>query len=115
MPRQQWQRDLASVLGILALVGAALGPLAAPASAAPLYHQDGDGPSTAIIVAIAEPTPRSGTTATRLNVRGWAANPASLLGGGVARVDLCLDGGADTGGECLGRAAYGRERVDVAE
>jgi hypothetical protein len=115
MPRQQRQRHLGSVLGILALVGAALGPLAAPASAAALYQQDGDGPSTAIIVAIDEPTHRSGTTASRVNVRGWAANPASMLGTGVARVDLYLDGGPDSGGQYLGRATYGRQRVDVAE
>jgi hypothetical protein len=115
MPRQHRQRPLASVLGILALVGAALGPLAAPAWAAPTRQQDGDGPSTAIIVAIDEPTHRSGATATRLNVRGWAANPASPLGTGVARVDLYLDGGPDSGGQYLGRATYGRQRVDVAE
>ena len=51
MPRQLRQRHLGSVLGILALVGAALGPLAAPASAAALNEQGGDGPTTAIIVA----------------------------------------------------------------
>src|SRR4051794_6535762 len=115
MPRQQWHRDLASVLGILALVGVALGPLAAPASAASLYQQDGDGPTTAIVVAIDEPTHRSGSTASRVNVRGWAANPASMIGTGVARVDLYLDGGPDTGGQYLGRATYGRQRNDVAE
>jgi len=106
---------LASVLGILALVGVALGPLAAPASAASLYQQDGDGPTTAIVVAIDEPTHRSGSTASRVNVRGWAANPASMIGTGVARVDLYLDGGPDTGGQYLGRATYGRQRNDVAE
>jgi hypothetical protein len=115
MPRQHWQRHLASVLGILALVGATLGPLAAPASAAALDQQASDGPSAAIIVAIDEPTHRSGSTATRVNVRGWAANPASMVGTGVSRVDLYLDGGPDTGGQYLGRATYGRQRVDVAE
>jgi hypothetical protein len=103
------------VLGILALIGVALGPLAAPASAASLYQQGGDGASTAIVVAIDEPTHRSGSSATRVNVRGWAANPASMLGTGVGRVDLYLDGGPDTGGQYLGRATYGRQRMDVAE
>src|SRR5215217_2135213 len=115
MPRHKRQRHLASVLGILALIGVALGPLAAPASAAPLDQAGGDGPNTAIVVAIDEPTHRSGSTATRVNVRGWAANPASMLGTGVARVDLYLDGGPDTGGQYLGRATYGRQRADVAD
>ena len=81
MPRQHRQRPLGSLLGILALVGAALGPLAAPASAAPLRQQDSaamQGPGmadgsapAAIVVAIDEPTHRSGTSATRVMVRGW--------------------------------------------
>ncbi len=125
MPRQHRHRPLGSLLGILALVGAALGPLAAPAAAAPLRQQDsaamqdqtmaGGGATSAIVVAIDEPTHRSGTSATRVLVRGWAANPASQSGTGVGRVDLYLDGGPDQGGQYLGRATYGRQRPDVAE
>jgi hypothetical protein len=118
MPRTQLSRRLASLLGILALVGGALGPLAARAQAAPAAQApDGQAPAgqlpPGIIVAIDEPTHRSGT-ATRVLVRGWAANPASERGTGVSRVDLYLDGGPDQGGFYLGQANYGRERPDVA-
>jgi hypothetical protein len=112
MPRSQLQRRIATLLGILALVGGSLGPMAASAHAAP----QGQGQTMAgIIVAIDEPTNRSGTTSSQVLVRGWAANPASDRGTGVAQVDLYLDGGPDQGGFYLGRADYGRERPDVAE
>ena len=115
MPRLQLQRRIATLLGVLALVGGSLGPMAASAHAAP-QAQDGSGQFTAgIVVAIDEPTNRSGTTAGQVVIRGWAANPASERGTGVARVDVYLDGGPDQGGFYLGQADYGRERPDVAQ
>jgi len=68
-----------------------------------------------IVVAIDEPTNRSGTGATQVLIRGWAANPASERGTGVSRVDVYLDGGPDQGGFYLGQADYGSERADVAD
>src|SRR5262249_53931587 len=115
MPRLHLQRRMASWLGILALVGAALGPGAAGVGAAPQYQTGMDQSNPGIIVAIDEPTNRSGTTASRVLVRGWALNPASQRGTGVSRVDLYLDGGPDQGGMYLGRAAYGSARPDVVD
>ena len=114
MPRMQSQRRVATLVGILALVASALGPWAAPARAAPHGQAGADQPTMGIIVSIDEPTHRSGTSADRVLVRGWAADPNSQLGTGVARVDLYLDGGPDQGGFYLGRANYGRQRPDVA-
>jgi hypothetical protein len=102
------------LLGILALVVGALGPVAAPAQAAPTRQGTIAEPATGIIVSIDEPTHRSGTTARNVLVRGWAADPTSERGTGVSRVDLYLDAGPDQGGRYLGRANYGRERPDVA-
>jgi hypothetical protein len=68
-----------------------------------------------IIVSIDEPTNRSGTTSSRVLVRGWALNPASQRGTGVSRVDLYLDAGPDQGGMYLGRASYGSARPDVVD
>jgi hypothetical protein len=99
-----------TLLGILVLVGVALGPLAAVTHAAPQLQDAPQG----IVVSIDEPTHRSGTSSSRLLVRGWAANPASPVGTGVGRVDLYLDAGPDQGGYYLGRATYGEHRPDVA-
>jgi hypothetical protein len=103
---------MATLLGIFVLVGGALGPVTAPAHAAP-QRQDQQMPS--IIVSIDEPTDRSGTAAGSMLIRGWAADPASDRGTGVSRVDVYLDGGPDQGGFYLGSADYGRERPDVAD
>ncbi len=114
MPRIPLRRRIATWLGILALVGSALGPAAASAHAAPQGQGGSDQFTSGIIVAIDEPTNRSGTAASQVLIRGWAANPASERGTGVSRVDVYLDGGPDQGGFYLGQADYGRERPDVA-
>lgn len=113
MPRIRFHRRVGILLGVLAMVASGLGPLARRAEAAPSAQGQGELPP-AIVVVIDEPTHRAGVSATRLLVRGWAVNPTSQRGTGVARVDLYLDGGPDTGGQYLGRANYGRERPDVA-
>jgi hypothetical protein len=95
-------------------VGGTLGTTAAPTHAAPQRQDTGGQPASGIVVAIDEPTNRSGTTATQMLIRGWAANPASERGTGVSRVDVYVDGGPDQGGFYLGQADYGRERPDVA-
>jgi hypothetical protein len=113
MPRTQLHRPVATFLSILALLAGTFGPAAAPAQAAPPGQGDTE-PAAGIVVSIDEPTHRSATTARRVLVRGWAADPASQRGPGVTRVDLYLDGGPDQGGLYLGQASYGRERPDVA-
>jgi hypothetical protein len=115
MPRSQLQRRIATLLGILALVGGLLGPTAASAHAAPQGQDQGGQAMAGIVVSIDEPTNRSGTTSSSVLIRGWAANPASERGPGVSRVDVYLDGGPDQGGFYLGQADYGRERPDVAQ
>jgi hypothetical protein len=45
---------------------------------------------------------------------GWAADPTSASGTGVARVAVYGDGAADAGGTYLGEARYGLARPDVA-
>lgn len=111
MPRMRLQWRVGTLLGVLALAASSLGPLVRRAEAAPPAQEPAP---PAIVVVIDEPTHRAGVSATRLLVRGWAVNPASQRGTGVARVDLYLDGGPDTGGQYLGQANYGRERPDVA-
>jgi hypothetical protein len=115
MPRMQLQRRIATLLGVLALVGGSVGPMAASAHATPLGQGAASQSMPGIVVAIDEPTNRSGTAATQVLIRGWAANPASDRGTGVSRVDVYLDGGPDQGGFYLGQADYGRERTDVAD
>ncbi|HEY7060663.1 MAG TPA: hypothetical protein VII06_04230 [Chloroflexota bacterium] len=110
-----FRRRLMSFLGSLTLVGSALVPLATPADASVEQQTSPDPSAGAVVVAIDEPTNRSGTAASSLLVRGWAANPSSSRGTGVSQVDLYLDGGPDQGGQFLGRAQYGRERPDVAD
>src|SRR4051812_45107044 len=107
MPRMQLQRRIATLLGILALVGGSLGPMTPAAHAAPQGQGTTGQPTAGIVVAIDEPTNRSATTATQVLIRGWAANPASERGPGVGRVDVYLDGGPDQGGFYLGQADYG--------
>jgi len=96
-------------------VGGTLGTTAAPTHAAPQGQGTDSQPTSGIVVAIDEPTNRSGTAATQMLIRGWAANPASERGTGVSRVDVYVDGGPDQGGFYLGQADYGRERPDVAD
>jgi hypothetical protein len=115
MPRTQLQRRIATLLGVLVLIGSSLGPAAASAHAAPQGQDTSGQIATGIVVAIDEPTNRSGTAASDVVIRGWAANPASERGTGVSRVDIYLDGGPDQGGFYLGQADYGRERPDVAD
>src|SRR5262249_3301815 len=110
-----FRRRLMSFLGSLTLVGSALVSLATPADASVEQQTSSDPSAGAIVVAIDEPTNRSGTAATNLLVRGWRANPSSARGTGASRVDLYLDGGPDQGGMFLGQAQYGRERPDVAD
>ena len=97
------------------LAATALAPLAAPAAASNQNQTGPDSTAGGIVVAIDEPTNRSGTTAGQVLIRGWAANPSSPRGTGVSRVDIYLDGGPDQGGLYLGQADYGRERPDVAQ
>jgi hypothetical protein len=47
-------------------------------------------------------------------VQGWAADPASASGTGVARVVVYVDGEASAGGALAGEARYGLARPDVA-
>ncbi len=89
------------------VVTLALGPTT-PTSAAPLA----DTSTTLVVV----DTPRGGTAATQVEVRGWAADPAARGGGGtgVDRVEVYLDGERDAGGTRLGQVTYGLQRPDVA-
>ncbi len=114
MPRTQWHRRVGGLLGSLALLLGMAGTFAQPTHAAPAGQAMGGEAMVGIIVSIDEPTHRSGVTARRVLVRGWAADPASQRGTGVSRVDLYLDGGPDEGGFYVGQATYGRERPDVA-
>jgi len=108
------QRRIATLLGILILIGGSLAPKTAWAHPATQDQGGSDQITSGIIVAIDEPTNRSATAATQVLIRGWAANPASDRGTGVSRVDVYLDGGPDQGGFYLGAADYGKERPDVA-
>ena len=81
---------------------------AAPAWAAPT------GDASTIVVAVDSPAAGS-AVGNAVVVRGWAADPASVSGTGVDRVDVYLDGEAGAGGTYLGAAAYGAPRPDVAQ
>src|SRR5205807_1786943 len=49
-----------------------------------------------------------------VRLQGWAADPAAVVGTGVERIDLYLDGEVTTRGVPLGEVSYGDSRPDVA-
>jgi hypothetical protein len=92
------------VIALLGLVTAASRPAAvwgAPAADA----------ATAVVVV---DSPVAGSSVGGRGVlQGWAADPGSVSGSGVDRVEVYLDG-ERAGGTPLGSAAYGSPRADVA-
>ncbi len=96
-------------VGLLAALAGALtvGPLGSGVGAAP----PADSGTELLVV----DSPAAGSTVGgTIELRGWAADPASARGSGVVRVAVYLDGEANTGGRSLGDARYGLARPDVA-
>ena len=69
--------------------------------------------STTILVVVDSPTP-GGTVGSAVLLQGWAADPTSEQGTGVAGIHVYLDGERGAG-RYLGRAQYGLPRPDVAQ
>ncbi len=86
-------------------------PLLLLAPSTPVGASPSADAGTALVVV---DQPRGGVSGPTLYVSGWAADPASPSGTGIARVDVYLDGERDAGGTYLGRATYGLQRPDVA-
>lgn len=99
------RRALSLLVPLFAGLLAATGP-ARPAAAAP------SADASTVLIAIDSPAAGSATGGT-LVIRGWAADPASVAGTGVDRVEVYVDGEAGAGGTYLGAASYGATRPDV--
>jgi hypothetical protein len=69
--------------------------------------------TTTVLIVVDSPTPGS-TVGSVVLLQGWAADPTSEQGTGVAGVYVYLDGERGTG-RYLGRAPYGLSRPDVAQ
>ncbi|HLI29387.1 MAG TPA: hypothetical protein VKZ60_20160 [Chloroflexota bacterium] len=104
------------LLGVLALIGLGLqgvqaGPLPQTPVLTPTPEATDCRPEARLDAPLPDLVLRGIVT-----VGGWAVDPASPAGTGVAEVEVYLDGyGNDPGQTYIGRAEYGGVRTDVAE